>query len=152
MRQLSYLTCLLIFTALSPACGGSEGNVGGDNTSASGSTGTGSAPACPDISGEYDIMSAVGECNTLNVDASQSIRPGKAACFVEFVSDKPEPGAKAVSGGATLDEAGKFSDARLFLDDVLRFPCTGSWDAKEETMTIVCEGVPGNCTVVLKRL
>lgn len=151
MRQLSYLTCLLLFTAVSPACSDSESSVDG-NTGSGGSAGTGSAPTCPDISGDYDIVSMVGDCNTLNVDASQSVTAAEAACAVEFVSDQPEPGAKAVNGGVQLDQEGNFSDARLFLNDVLRFPCVGSWDPEDETMTIVCEGVAGDGTVVLKRL
>lgn len=149
MRQLSYLVCLLLFAAVSPGCGDGDSSVNGANANSGES---GSAPACPDITGDYDIMSMAGDCNTLNVDAPQSVKEGDAACAPEFVSDQPAPGAKAVSGGVALDVTGNFVEARLFLDDVLRFPCVGSWNADDETMTIVCEGVAGECTIVVERL
>ena len=57
----------------------------------------------PRVLGDYDV-SISGDCETLNVDAAQSIESTATECLVEFVSNEPEPGAKAVSGEATMTQ------------------------------------------------
>jgi hypothetical protein len=139
------LLCVLMTSVIS--CAGDDGDDegGGGTGAASGSS------ACPNVLGVYEV-SISGDCETLNVDAAQSIEATATECHVEFVSDEPDPGAKAVSGEATLDADGNFADARLFLDSVLRFPCDGTWSAADESMTVVCEGLADPCTSVLNRL
>jgi hypothetical protein len=106
-------------------------------------------PLCPDLFGSYKIKSKDGMCNGLGKDAPQSIEGTTAACTAHFVSEPPN-GAEGVNGAASIDADGNFTGAMLYLDMTQRSPCSGSWDAVDETMTVTCGGAGDMCTVVLE--
>jgi hypothetical protein len=130
--------------------GGSAGSSGSAGSGGSGGTGSTGA-TCPDkIFGSYDIVTAQGNCNNLNDNASQSIAGTDVACVAHFVSLPPNPGGNtAVNGAVQLDENGNFSGASLYLSKTQRMPCSGKWDAGQERMTIKCGNGGEACTVVL---
>jgi hypothetical protein len=135
--------------------GGTSNGVGGDaaNAGAAGaqtSGGDGNQAACPNVFGDYEIKSKDGTCGTLNTDAAQSIKGTDVACYAHFVSTPPA-GAQGVNGGAALTQDGSFTAAKLYLNDVQRNPCSGTWNAAEKTMTVKCGGQGDLCTVVMKR-
>ena len=68
-----------------------------------------------------------------------------------IVSAEPEPGEKGVSGEIYVALDGSFENARLLLDDVLRFPCSGTWNEQDEILSIVCVGPGDDCMMVLER-
>lgn len=132
---------------------GSSSDTAGEGPGSAGADGLGGAgndAPCPDIFGDYDIQSSDGTCGSFNDAAVQSIQGTNMACFAHFVSAPPS-GAQGINGGATLDGAGNFEGAKLYLDDVQRNPCNGKWDAGAQTMTVECGGQGDLCTVVLKK-
>ncbi len=139
----------------SSAAGGGNGptaGAGGDTAEVGeGGTGGVETPNCPDLSGDYDLLNASGDCETLNIDATELIEETAEECVMAIVSAEPDPGEKGVSGEIEVALDGSFEGARLFLDDILRFPCDGTWNEQDETLSIVCEGLGDNCEMVLAR-
>jgi hypothetical protein len=105
---------------------------------------------CPDAFGTYEIKKADGTCGNLDANAPQAIRGTAQACFLHFVS-VVDGGIGAINGGATLGVDGTFSAATLIEGTAMRSPCSGTWDAQQEQMTIVCGGAGDACTVELRR-
>jgi len=133
-----------------PNAGGPTDPGGAANAGEAGMAGAGPTdPLCPDLFGSYKIKSKDGMCNGLGKDATQSIEGTTAACTAHFVSEPPN-GAQGVNGAASIDADGNFTGAMLYLDMTQRSPCSGSWDAVDETMTVTCGGVGDMCTVVLE--
>ena len=131
--------------AAEAGAGGAVGALGGQGSGGDGA----SVAACPNVFGTYTITSSDGTCGTLNENAAQSIQGTDVACFAHFVSTPPA-GAQGVNGGAALDMNGNFTGAMLYLDNVKRNPCNGTWNAAKQTMTVECGGPGDLCTVVLK--
>ncbi len=134
--------------------GGAATGTGGEATTteggAGGAAGGAGSSQCADVFGNYKILSLVGMCGTLNKGAPQSIQGTDVACFAHFVSTAVK-GAAGINGGAMLEVNGGFSNAKLILDDAAREPCSGSWNALAETMTVKCGGAGDLCTVLLQR-
>jgi hypothetical protein len=105
---------------------------------------------CPDVFGTYEINNADGSCGDLNEDAPQEIRGTAQACFLHFIS-VVDGGVGAVNGGATLGPDGTFSGAMLTLGTAVRSPCTGSWDANQQELTVVCGTGNDECSIELRR-
>jgi hypothetical protein len=110
----------------------------------------GADAGCPNVFGSYDVTSATGTCGNLNANAPQTIQGTSQACFLHFNS-VVQGGTGAVNGGASLSSDGTFDAASLIFGTMTRSPCTGTWDASNDTMTIVCGGALDACTVVLTR-
>ena len=123
------------------ADGGSDNDVATDAASDAG---------CPDVFGTYEIRNTSGTCGNLNENAPQAIRGTTQACFLHFTS-VVDGGIGAINGGATLGADGTFSGATLIEGTATRSPCSGSWDAQQEEMTVVCGGSGDACTVELRR-
>ena len=133
---------------------GSGPDGAGAGAAGMGAGGEGNGALCPDIFGNYVIKDAKGtSCNALSKDAPQAIDGTDVSCFAHFVSD-PADGPQGVNGSAVLDADGNFTGATLFLDGTPRTPCSGTWNAQMETMTVKCGGGgPGGdlCTLLLER-
>jgi hypothetical protein len=133
-----------------PSAGAPTDPGGAGNAGEAGMAGAGPTdPLCPDLFGSYKIKSKDGMCNGLGKDAPQSIEGTATACTAHFVSEPPN-GAEGVNGAASIDADGNFTGAMLYLDMTQRGPCSGSWDAVDETMTVTCGGPGDVCTVVLE--
>ena len=121
----------------------------GGAAAAAGAGGAGAAQ-CLDIFGTYKIQSAAGMCGTLNKNAPQTIDGDDVTCVAKFVS-APAKGQAAINGSATLDADGNFTKAKLTLGDAVHQPCTGTWNAQAQSLTVKC-GAPGDlCTIMLDR-
>jgi hypothetical protein len=128
---------------------GTAGSGGGGGKGGSG--GTGSVGPCPNLFGAYSIMSALGNCDGLNENATQSITGNVPQCLAQFVSP-PQEGGRGINGAGALDSSGDFKGAVLSFNGVQRTNCSGTWDAVEERMTVQCGGGFGEpCVVVLDR-
>jgi hypothetical protein len=126
------------------------GAAGTDSAGAAGMAGSGSTePRCPDLFGSYKIKNKEGMCSGLNKDAPQSIEGNTDACAAHFVSEPPT-GPEGLNGATSIDADGNFSGAMLYLDMTQRNPCSGSWNAADETMTVTCGGQGDRCTVLLE--
>jgi hypothetical protein len=136
-----------------PTDPGGTANAGAAGTDSAGATsmaGSGSTdPRCPDLFGSYKIKNKEGMCSGLNKDATQSIEGDTDACAAHFVSEPPT-GPEGLNGAVSIDADGNFSGAMLYLDMTQRNPCSGSWNATDETMTVTCGGQGDMCTVLLE--
>jgi hypothetical protein len=132
--------------APSDAAGTANGGCSSDCTGAGGGP---DVPLCPNVFGTYKIKDKAGTCNGLNKDAPQSIQGTTNLCAAHFVSEPPN-GAEGVNGGASIDASGNFTGAMLFLDMTQRNPCSGTWNAQDETLTVKCGGELDLCTVLLE--
>ena len=119
---------------------GSDGDVATDATGDAG---------CPDVFGTYEINNANGSCGDLDEDAPQEIRGTTQACALHFIS-VVDGGPPAVNGGATLGPDGTFSGATLILGTMTRSPCSGTWDANQQELTVVCGSGGNECLVELR--
>jgi hypothetical protein len=135
-------------TAGSAGTTASAGTASGGGSGGSGG-GVNGAP-CPNVSGDYTITDAEGNCQGLNTDATQSIAGGAPQCLAYFVS-LPQEGGRGINGAGALDATGAFKGAVLSLNNTQRTNCTGDWDAVNERMTVKCGGLDELCTVVLER-
>ena len=126
------------------------GAAGTDSAGAAGMAGSGPTdPRCPDLFGSYAIKNQEGMCSGLNKDAPQSIEGNTDACAAHFVSEPPT-GPEGLNGATSIDADGNFSGVMLYLDMTQRNPCSGSWNAADETMTVTCGGQGDRCTVLLE--
>jgi hypothetical protein len=103
---------------------------------------------CPTVFGTYAVNNADGKCGDLDEDAPQEIRG--AACALQFIS-VAEGGTGAINGSANLGADGTFSGATLVEGTATRSPCSGSWNEKEEEITVVCGTGTDECSVELRR-
>lgn len=118
----------------------------GEGGKGDGSAGAGGSDDCADVFGEYDILSAQGDCGDLDTDAAQGIEGSLAYCALHFVSDG------GVNGGAEPVADGSFSGTQLYLGSAQRSPCSGTWSAQNEVMLITCGGKNDACIVMLERI
>ena len=100
--------------------------------------------------GTYEINNADGMCGDLDENAPQEIRGTVVACALHFISVN-EGGIGAINGGATLGPNGTFSGATLIEGTMTRSPCTGSWDAQQGELTVICGSSSDECLVELRR-
>jgi hypothetical protein len=118
---------------------GSDGDVAGD-------------AGCPNVFGTYQINNADGfGCGDLNENAPQEIRGTTQACVLHFISVL-DGGVGAINGQATLGANGTFSGATLTEGTAVRIGCTGSWDAVQEEITVVCGSGMNQCSAELARI
>ncbi|HMI85817.1 MAG TPA: hypothetical protein VK550_17090 [Polyangiaceae bacterium] len=131
---------------------GPDGDASRVDVRADGDAAPGAGDAsCPTIFGTYQINNADGNgCGDLDENAPQEIRGTAQACFLHFIS-VVDGGVGAINGGATLGPNGTFSGATLVLGSAMRNPCSGSWNANQQEMTVVCGSGVDQCSVELLR-
>jgi hypothetical protein len=122
---------------------------GGVDNSAAGAA-AGGAGACPDLFGAYTIKTSAGMCGNFNKTAPQSIDGNDTTCAAHFVS-APAKGNPAINGATNVDALGGFKDVKLTLGTEQRNPCTGTYNALTQTMTVKCGGAGDLCTVVMTK-
>jgi hypothetical protein len=61
-------------------------------------------------------------------------------------------GIGAINGEATLGADGTFSGTPLTEGTVLRSSCTGSWNANQMEMTVICGNGANECLVEMVRI
>jgi hypothetical protein len=105
---------------------------------------------CPDVFGTYAVNNDDGSCGDFDEGAPQEIRGTGQACELHFIS-VVNAGAPGINGTATLGADGTFSGAALTEGTTARTGCTGSWDAKEEEITVVCGSGADECSIELRR-
>lgn len=107
---------------------------------------------CPNVFGTYEFNNINGgsACGDLNEFAPQAIEGTTTACVLHFVS-RNDAGAPGINGTATLGADGTFSNAALIEGSVTRTGCTGSWNAMESEMTVVCGTGSDECLAELRR-
>ncbi len=130
-----------------PAAGGANGNAGsvGEAGASGGSdTGLGGGANCPDVFGDYDIVSAEGTCGDFDDQVVQQLAGTDVVCTVHFVSEG------ALNSAVAIDENGDFSGEQLYVGSDQRSPCSGEYDAGQGTMVVTCGGVGDACTVTLE--
>jgi hypothetical protein len=113
-------------------------------------TAEGGDAGCPDALGTYVVNTTNGACGDLDENAPQEIRGTAQACFLHFISVS-DGGGVAINGGAILGADGTFSGATLTEGTATRSPCTGTWDAIQAHLTIVCGSGVDECSVELRR-
>lgn len=151
MRRLG-LALLLLCSCTRDNTGAADSDGGDDGGSAiqSGDGGGGDdlKLACADVFGKYAMITAVGNCNDINVSAPECVAGTSTACFAHFVS-APAGATGAVNGGAQLNGL-SFGITQLTLGTAKR-NCMGSFDETTGKLTLICGTGNEQCTVTMTR-
>lgn len=172
MRSIGLAMGIMVFGLCMARCGADTGPAFAGIFDASGaaedltmasqdilvSDGDAQGPACPDVSGRYQMVLTDGAgCGNLNKMVFECIATTATLCLDQIISSGLDGGTGGVNGGVHLMKDGTFSQADITLGTVKHTGCSGAWFEARATMEVYCggnkgSGGPQQCTASMVRI